>query len=287
MLSVNCEAGETSKPIMNKTSSSKSLPSKAYFEPIPLTPGIHRPEQNPCTVIDFALLVLAPGESHTFATGDREYGLDVISGVVTIRVGTTEFGRLGGRANMFDGPPAAAYAGCEASVTITAHTAAQVALASCPSATRIEPYAVVDAAEAGRWGEGNTERDFRFLISGSRPSERLWLAEVTVSDGRWATYPPHKHEDVPGDVFQEEMYYYRTDPPHGFGFCASFEGQVGGDEAFLIRDSTLHKMPHGYHTVAAAPGYRVCYLALFAGRDKQHQPSPHPIHVNFSKNLQP
>jgi 5-deoxy-glucuronate isomerase len=272
---------------MSNTSRSGGLSSNAYFEAVPLTPGIHRPERNPCVLIDFALLVLAPGESHTFATGDREYGLDVISGVVTIRVGETEFPHLGGRANIFDGPPAGAYAGCNASVTIATHAAAQVALASCPSTTPTEPYAIAfDAADTGRWGEGNTERDFRFMINEFRPSERLWLAEVTVSDGRWATYPPHKHEDVPGDVFQEEMYYYRTDPPHGFGFCASFEGEVGGDEAFLIRDSTLHKMPHGYHTVAAAPGYRVCYLALFAGRDKRHRPSPHPIHVNFRKNPQ-
>jgi 5-deoxy-glucuronate isomerase len=273
---------------MNTPSASVSLPSAAYFEPIPLTSGLHRPEQNPCALIDFALLVLAPGESHTFSTDKREYGLDVISGLVTIRVGDVEFPRLGGRTGMFDGVPSGAYAGCDATVTVTAHTAAQIAFGSCPSTTPIEPYAITpDMIETGGWGEGNTERHFSYLINSRRPSERLWFTEVTVSDGRWATYPPHKHEEVPGDLFQEEMYYYRTDPAHGFGFCASFEGQVGGDEAFLIRNSTLHKMPHGYHTVTAAPGYRVCYLAIYAGRDKQHNPSPHPLHVDFKKNLHP
>lgn len=261
-------------------------PAADYFQPIALKAGLNRPAHNSCRLIDFSVLVLAPGQTHRFATGEREYGLDLLSGVASIRVDDTEFARLGGRASVFDGPPAGAYAGCGSEVVITAHTAIELALGSCPSTTPVAPYAILpDQAPSGQWGEGNTERHFHYLINGDRPSERLWFAEVTVADGRWATYPPHKHEDVAGDLFQEEMYYYRTDPAHGFGFCASFEGAVGGDHAFLIRDSSLHLMPDGYHTVTAAPGYRVCYLAVYAGRDKQHRPSMHPSHVNFRENL--
>ncbi len=269
---------------MSKTSS--RLPSITYFEPIAQSPGIHRPTHNTCNIVDFALVVLAPGESHTFATEEREYGLDILSGNVSIRAGDAEFPRLGSRSGMLDGLPSGAYVGCGTEVTFTAHTAAQIALGSCPSSTVIAPYVITpDMVATGQWGEGNTERHYSYLINDTRPSERLWFTEVIVADGCWATYPPHKHEDVPGDLFQEEMYYYRTSPAHGIGFCASFEGQVGGDEAFLIRDSTLHKMPHGHHTVTAAPGYRVGYLAIYAGRDKQHRPSPHPLHVNFRDNL--
>jgi 5-deoxy-glucuronate isomerase len=261
-------------------------PPGRYFQPITLNAGLNRPAHNSCGLIDFSVLVLAPGQVHRFATGGREYGLDLLSGVASIRVGEIEFPRVGGRASVFDGPPAGAYAGCGSEVVVTAHTAIELALGSGPSTTPIAPYAILPAeVPAGRWGEGNTERHFRYLINGDRPSERLWFAEVTVADGRWATYPPHKHEDVPGDLFQEEMYYYRTEPAHGFGFCASFEGEAGGDHAFLIRDSTLHLMPDGYHTVCAAPGYRVCYLAVYAGRDKQHRPSVHPRHANFRDNL--
>ena len=69
------------------------------------------------------------------------------------------------------------------------------------------------------------------------------------------------------------------------GSLVAFEGLVGGDHACLIRDRTLHMMPDGYHTVTAAPGYRVCYLAVYAGRDKRHRPSPHPLHVNYQTAL--
>lgn len=264
----------------------KLKPAADYFQPIPLAPGLNRPAHNSCRIIDFSVLVLDAGQTYRFATGDREYCLDLMAGVASIRVGETEFSQLGGRADVFDGPPSGAYAGCGAEVSITAQTHIELALGSCPSNTPIEPYAIMpEAVPTGQWGEGNTERHFRYLVNADRPSERLWFAEVTVSDGRWATYPPHKHEDVPGDLFQEEMYYYRTYPAHGFGFCASFGGEVGGDHAFLIRDSSLHLMPDGYHTVTAAPGYRVCYLALYAGRDKGHRPTPHPDHVEFRKNL--
>lgn len=257
-----------------------------YFGPLALDHGLNRPSRRSCRLIDFAVLVLGAGESYRWATTDREYCLDLMAGVATVRVNSNEFPRLGGRANVFAGPPSGVYAGCRSQVEILAHTSLELALGSCPSHTPIAPYAFTpDQAPAGQWGQGNTERHYRYLLNADRPSERLWFAEVTVANGCWATYPPHKHEDVPGDLFQEEMYYYRTDPAQGFGFCASFEGKVGTDHAFLIRDSTLQQMPHGYHTVTAAPGYRICYLAVYAGRDKQHRPTPHPLHVHYEKNL--
>jgi 5-deoxy-glucuronate isomerase len=263
-----------------------SAPASDYFQPVPLAHGINRPARNSCEIIDFSMLVLEAGETHTFSTGDREYGMDILSGTASIRIGDAEFANLGGRKSVFDAPPSGAYAGCGSNVVITAHTRMEMAIGSCPSATPIEPYAITpETVTNGQWGEGNTERHYHHLITDKQPSERLWFAEVTVADGSWATYPPHKHEDVPGNLFQEEMYYYRTEPAHGFGFCASFGGEVGGDHAFMIRDSSLHLMPNGYHTVTAAPGYRVCYVAVYAGRDKGHSPSPHPVHVNFQKNL--
>ncbi len=36
----------------------------------------------------------------------------------------------------------------------------------------------------------------------------------------------------------------------------------------MIRHNSIQKMPAGYHTLAAAPGYRLWYLALYAGNTK-------------------
>ena len=256
-----------------------------YFERLPEGPGWHRLAHNTCTLIDYSLLVLRPGETKSFATEGREFGLDLLRGDVTIATRSGEW-QLGRRDSVFDDLPHGAYVGCGDHVHITAHTEAEVALGSAPSHTPIEAYPILPAeVPTGSWGDNETLRHFRYLINGDRPSERLWFAEVMVTNGRWATYPPHKHEDVPEDLFQEEMYVYRVDPPHGFGFCGQFEGLVGADYAFMIRNNTVHKMPHGYHTVTAAPGYRVWYLAIYAGRDKRHRPSPHPDHQNFAANV--
>lgn len=256
-----------------------------YFERLPNGPGLHRLRYNSCTLVDFALLMLRAGETYTFSTEAKEYGIDLLLGEAAIAAGPEEW-VLGGRSSVFDSLPSGAYIGCGEIVRISARTDAQIALGSAPSSTPIPSYPIhASGVVTGHWGADATRRDFRYLINSDRPSERLWLAEVMVTHGRWATYPPHKHEDVPEDVFQEEIYYYRVDPAHGFGFCGQFEGLVGADYAFLIRDNTVHKMPHGYHTVVSAPGYRVWYLAIYAGRDKRHKPSPHPDHVNFAAHV--
>lgn len=254
----------------------------AYFETVGSGPGWNGLRENVCEVVDFGLLVLRAGERQRFATGGREYGMAVLAGTVDVVVEGERFAELGGRESIFTGGPSGVYAGCGSEVVVEARTDVEMGVGSAPSVTRIAPYAVrPEEARMGQWGEGNTMRHYRYLINGERPSERLWMAEVVVRDGRWATFPPHKHEEVPGEVFQEEMYYYRTWPEAGFGFCGEFDGKVGGDYAFVIRDRTIHKMPWGYHTVTAAPGCQVYYLAIYAGRDKRHRPAVHPEYAKF------
>ncbi len=268
--------------------SEKNKQSIPYFETVSREPGCNTLSANTCEIIDFNLVVLRAGESYSFNTESREYGLVVLKGTVDYQINGQKFEQVGKRSSVFTQLPTCAYAGCGSEVKIDAREDAEVALASAISSTPIEPYLITqDQCGLGHWGEGNTLRHFRGMLGRDTPSERLWLTEVIVRDGRWATYPPHKHEDVPGDLFQEEMYYYRVSPEEGFGFCAEFEGLVGADCAYMIRNSTIHKMPHGYHTVVSAPGYQIYYLAVYAGRDKGHQPSPHPAHVNAKSNPMP
>jgi 5-deoxy-glucuronate isomerase len=254
-----------------------------YFESVATETGANTLRDNPCRLLDFELVVLEPSEEFRFCTADREYALVVLTGTVTVAVDDREFAGLGGRMDVFSAKPSMVYAPPKSEVTIAAPEAAEVALASAPGATAIEAYAVLpDQVRSGTWGTFNTARDYDFLIDAQRPSERLFVAEVTVASGNWATYPPHRHEiDDPGtgERFQEEMYFYRVAPTTGFGFAALYGGRVGGDNAFIVRNNTIHKMPAGYHTVAAAPGYRIWYLAIFAGNSKQASPLTDPDHA--------
>lgn len=258
---------------------------QAYFEVVESNRGLNCLKHNSCRIIDFSLLILKAGESHEMRTGQREFGFDVLTGTCSFEAGGKRFEHLGGRRSVFEGPPSMLYAGCDTSVRIEAVSDVEIGIGSCPSSTPIAPYSTTpDNAMTGRWGDGNVTRHYRYMINHEKRSERLWFTEVFVQDGRWATYPPHKHEDVPGDNFQEEMYFYKVEPVHGFGFCGQFGGLVGGDYAFMIRNNTIHKMPCGYHTVTAAPGYKVFYLAIYAGNDKSHRPTPHPDHLNYREN---
>ncbi|MFC7404387.1 5-deoxy-glucuronate isomerase [Georgenia alba] len=254
-----------------------------YFEDIGTSAGVNTLRANTCRLIDFALVVLQDGEAHRFETASREFGIVVLTGTVDVAVGSRVFSGVGGRSSVFAAPPSMVYAPCGAEVTVTASGDAEVALCSAPSESDLEPYLVgPDDVTRGTWGQHNTTRDYAFTIDATRPSERLYVAEVTVSSGNWATYPPHKHEDdAPerGELFQEEMYYYRVSPATGFGFCGLYGGKVGSDYAFVVRDRTMLKMPHGYHVVTAAPGYKVWYLALFAGNSKGAAPQTDPDHA--------
>lgn len=260
---------------------------RAYFEELSRDPGVNVMHHNTCQLLDFKLLVLAGGESHALTTADREIGIVVLTGKVNITVGDERFDNLGGRRTVFEGPPTMVYAPPGRAVTITALGNAEVALASSPSTTDIAPYRVGPGdCFQGSWGNFNTQRTYNYMINAHRPSERLHLAEVTVESGNWATYPPHKHDETQperGEIFQEEMYYYRLDQAGGFGFCASYGGEADDDYAFMVRDNTIHKMPNGYHTVCAAPGYKVWYLALIAGHDKGHAVFVDPDHAWYNK----
>jgi 5-deoxy-glucuronate isomerase len=256
-----------------------------FFEQLSDEPGMNSIKENPFTVLDFGLLVLEAGGSHRFQTDTREYAIDILSGTATIKVGKTTFSSIGGRSSVFAGPPTLVYAGHSEDVTVHAESACEIALGSAPSSTAIEPYLVTpQQVRSGHWGENTTRRYFDYMIDQSKPSERIAIAEVTVSNGNWATYPPHKHEEGgAGEAFQEELYFYKVQPEQGFGFCAQFGGQMPEDFAFPITNNTAHKQPFGYHTVAAAPGYSVCYVAVYAGHDKTHKTAPHPDHAWYAE----
>lgn len=263
-----------------------------YFEPIGLQPGSNRPEVNPFELLDFELLVLRAGESTQLEASGREIAIVPLTGSTDITVDGHRFESVGGRSSVFDGPPDTVYAPSGTTVTIEPLGDTEVAICSVRTESddpALEAYRVTpDEVTQGQWGSGNTTRTYDFIINGERPSQRLYIAEVTVKDGRWATYPPHKHEEdgLPGqevgsidhEIFQEEYYFYRVDPEQGFGFAGLYGGKVGAEKAFVIRNNTLHKIPFGYHTLTAAPGYSVYYLAAYAGRAKDHAPYMDPNH---------
>jgi 5-deoxy-glucuronate isomerase len=102
---------------------------------------------------------------------------------------------------------------------------------------------------------------------GDEQADSLLVCEVLTPPGHWSSYPPHKHDRdaLPDESFLEETYYFRIDPPRGFGLQRVYTEDRSLDETLSVRDRDTVLVPRGYHTVSAPPGYAVYYLNVMAG----------------------
>ena len=80
-----------------------------------------------------------------------------------------------------------------------------------------------------------------------------------------------------GELRLEEMYYYRVDPPEGFGLNVLYTAD-GEAVTHQVRDGDLVLLPYGYHSVSAPPCYRVYYLWAIAGDERRLAVFEDPAH---------
>ena len=181
-----------------------------------------------------------------------------------------EFKGVGARPNVFAGKPYSVYMPCGVDYAITARGRLEVALLSAPSDLAIAPYVIgPEQVTSGVWGAANFSRNYQQILTVAGqpdlPARRLVVGETYVPSGNWATYPPHKHEvdDLPREAFQEEMYFFKVNPPDGFGMVRYYNSEI--DAGYIIKDNTILMAPDGYHTNNSAPGYHLL-LPLVHGR---------------------
>ena len=126
-------------------------------------------------------------------------------------------------------------------------------------------------------GAGNAARQINHIIEPSFEADRLLVVEVFTPSGNWSSYPPHKHDvhNMPREADLEEIYYYRIDPPDGFGLQRLYTADGQTDVAYVIHDGDLLLVPEGYHVFAVAQGYTGYYLNVLAGDEpvRTMQPS--------------
>ena len=242
-----------------------------YHCTIPAEAGRNALPVNPCRLLDFSLLRLDAGGSWSGESGGREILAVVLGGTATFTVNGHTFEAVGGRADVFSGRPHSVYLPAGATVTVDAPTAIEIALPSAPSDLAVDPYVIgPDRVATGRWGAANFSRTYHQILTEisqpELPAARLIVGETYTPSGNWSTYPPHRHivDELPGEAAHEEMYYFRINPPGGFGISRVYTDD-GYEENVTARDHTLQMMPAGYHTVVSAPGYTTYYLWFLAG----------------------
>ncbi|HEU5394485.1 MAG TPA: 5-deoxy-glucuronate isomerase, partial [Candidatus Methylomirabilis sp.] len=113
------------------------------------------------------------------------------------------------------------------------------------------------------------------------PAKRLLVGETFNRAGEWSSYPPHKHDRAayPEESKMEEVYLFKVDPPQGFGLQRFYSPERGVDTAVILRNNSVTRIPWGYHPVAAAPGYRLYYLWMLAGEDRNYALADDPAHA--------
>ncbi|MEU5215882.1 5-deoxy-glucuronate isomerase [Streptomyces sp. NPDC020807] len=232
------------------------------------------------------VLVLAPGESHSFASGDSEWVVLPLAGACSVRVDGDVIELLG-RESVFDGATDFAYAPRDTHVRISSGAGGRFALAGArcerplPARYGSAPEVPVEAR-----GSGNRARQVRnFASADAFACDRLIAVEVVTPGGNWSSYPPHKHDEHrPGaESVLEEIYYYEIAGPRGLAYQRISPSRPGGAELLAeIRDGDTVLVPDGWHGPSIAqPGHDLYYLNVMAGpgAEREWKISFHPDHT--------
>ncbi len=245
----------------------------SYFISVPTENGYNQLSENPCKLLNFELLNLDDGQRYEAVSGDREILAVLLGGKADFVVNDHSFANVGGRPNVFSGKPHAVYIPCGAAFVVKGNGRVQIGLCSTPSDLQTEPYVINPAqVTSGVWGAANFSRNFHQILTATGQPDlsasRLIVGETYTPSGNWSTYPPHKHEvdNLPREAYHEEMYFFKVNPPDGFGITRFYDDAI--DVGYTVRDNTILMIPHGYHTVVSAPGYTTYYLWFLAGNHR-------------------
>ena len=233
--------------------------------------------------LDFAAHRLSAGDRLGRPADDRERLVLVLEGRAAVRSGERDFGTVGSRSSVFDGPPPPVILlAPDRELEVVAATDALVAVASAPGGA-IRRTAIVppeDIAVETR-GTGPTERRIHHLLPPGAKAGRLIAFEVLTPGGHWSSYPPHKHdtENPPVEARLEELYFYRFARPQGFAIARVYTPDRSLDETMTPMDGDVVLVPEGYHPVGVPAGYDCYYLNVMAGPNRAWHLTVDPDHA--------
>jgi 5-deoxy-glucuronate isomerase len=221
-------------------------------------------------------LRLEAGTTGTFTSADEETVLVLQEGRGTLRAGgqTWEVSRT----NVFTDRATALYLPRGVELVAHAETTLEAVLFSTPAPEGGAPVLLKpEDVQVNERGRGIYTRQVHNLFVDDPHVRRLMVGETINPPGHWSSYPPHKHDGRDGEPTLEEVYYYRVDPPQGFGQQLLYTND-GESVTHSVRDGDTVLLPYGYHPVSAPPGYRLYYLWGMAGEQRKLALHEDPAH---------
>lgn len=218
----------------------------------------------------FGLIQLADGTSYKGSTGDFEVALVLLGGKCSVKGKDFQFAEVGKRRNVFDGKPHTVYLPRHTDYEITALGDVDIAYNASP-ATRDTARPTVITPEECRTlslGRDNFSRAATIMLDEKFDSEHFYIGEGMIPSGNWSGYPPHRHDfdNLPDEIDMEETYFYRFDPPQGFGIQKVYQPDGSIDETYTVKNNDTVAIAEGYHPLCGAPGYQMYYLWTMTGK---------------------
>ncbi|MFF0117079.1 5-deoxy-glucuronate isomerase [Streptomyces prasinus] len=236
------------------------------------------------------VLVLEPGGTHTFDTGDSEWIVLPLSGGCTV-ASADDFGHesfdLTGRTSVFDGVSDFAYVPRDARATVTSAGGGRFALTGARCTRRLPArYGPASGVPVELRGTGNCSRQVNNFGAAAPAGggdgqgfecDKLIAVEVITPGGNWSSFPPHKHDEHrPGEESVLEEVYYFEFADHegvpGLGYQRVSPSGPGRDTDVLaeVRDGDVVLIPDGWHGPSmAVPGHHMYYLNVMAGPEDE------------------
>jgi 5-deoxy-glucuronate isomerase len=217
----------------------------------------------------FGLLRLGAGRRYAADTGECEAALVLLGGTCRVRGDGFDFAEVGGRRDVFSGKPHAVYLPRRTCYEIVATTEVEIAVNESPAA-RVTARPTVITPEMTRSiviGRDNFTRRATIMLDEKFDSEHFYIGEGLIPSGNWSGYPPHRHDrdNPPGEIAMEETYFYRFNPPQGFGIQKVYTEDGRIDETYTVKHNDTVAIAEGYHPLCGAPGYEMYYLWTMCG----------------------
>ena len=237
--------------------------------------------------LEFGIIELDAGESLTYFTADKETAFIMLEGHVNVTVRGETWENVGNRMTVFENRRAESfYMPIEEELTITAIDKIKIAVCATPVSEKTEPQLLrADRVTLKLLGEVPFQRETSFIIDGSTNAKVLTIGEAYCTEGNWAGFPPHKHDEdaMPKECIAEEIYYFLFDPKQGFAVQCLYTADGEIDEASRVKNDELVEFPKGYHTTVSTPGYKTYFLWLMAGDYQGFNRSSDPEHAWIEK----
>ncbi len=227
--------------------------------------------------ISFELVSIARGERVERVDPDGEAVLVIISGQCTVEAGGMKAEMS--RSDVFDEPATAVYVPAGVPVAVDAGQETDIAWCLGLAGPGGEVALITpEQLECRTVGRDTYERRVCDIVGLGVPAKHLVVGETFNQPGKWSSYPPHRHDEdrLPEEADMEEIYYFRVDPPQGFGMQRLYSPQAGFDRAVVLRDGDVVEIPEGYHPVTAAPGCDLYYLWMLWGEQRVLAPFDDP-----------